>query len=146
MPLRGKKVVGDAHLVSVGVGAEGEQRRMLRFPPETPDAPFAGSDIDDDRGAAAHAVAVAVDRIFQCTQRIVGDGFDQTGTEEGNRHTPSEHVCIRRHDRLAGVAGHREQMEQRFACFIERLKFTCSFTRPARSSAMTPVPPTTGTL
>ena len=39
-----EEIVGDAHLVAIGVGAERQQRRVLRFPAEAADAPFAGRD------------------------------------------------------------------------------------------------------
>ena len=43
----GKSVVGDAHLVAVGVGAERQQRRVLRLPAEAADAAIAGGDVGD---------------------------------------------------------------------------------------------------
>ena len=42
-----EEVVGDAHLVAIGVGAERQQRRVLRLPAEAADAPLAGRDVDD---------------------------------------------------------------------------------------------------
>ena len=41
--LGGEEVVGDAHLVAIGIGAEGQQRGVLRLPAEPPDAPLAGA-------------------------------------------------------------------------------------------------------
>ncbi len=62
---------------------------MLRLPPEAPDAPRAGRRVDDNRGAAAHAVATGDDR----------------------------HVV--RHLHLAGVARDGEQVNQRVARGVE---------------------------
>ena len=75
--LVGKEIVGDPHLVAIRVGAEREQRRMLRLPAEPADAAVAGCDIDDDRGAPAHAVAIAIVRIVERQQRLVGNRFDE---------------------------------------------------------------------
>ena len=55
-----EQVVGDPHLVAIGVGAEGQQRRVLRLPAEAADAALAGAAVGDDGGAAADAVAVAI--------------------------------------------------------------------------------------
>ena len=77
-----EEIVGDPHLVAIGVAAEGEQRGLLRLPAEASDPALAGGDVDDDRGTSADAVAVAVERIFERQQRVVGNRLDQSGAEE----------------------------------------------------------------
>ena len=91
-----EEVVGDAHLVAVGVGAEREQRRVLRLPSEAADAPLAGGDVDDDGRAAADAVAVAIDRILEREQRLVRNRLDEPGAEERDRHAARERSSRRR--------------------------------------------------
>ena len=63
---------------------------MLRLPPKSADAPLTRGDVGDDRGTAAHAVAVSIDGIFERQQRLVGNGFDQPCAEERNRHATSD--------------------------------------------------------
>ena len=143
----GKQIVGDAHLVAIGVGAERQQRGVLRLPAEAADAPLAGRDVGDDGRAAADAVAVAVERILEREQRVVGDGFDQAGAEERNRHAARDDV---------GVGGN----DGWHACAAPRTGGTASRptrrarrTRPcvvadagARPRAIAPLPPMAGTL
>ncbi len=142
-----EQIVGDAHLVAIGIGAEGQQRGVLRFPAEAADAPIAGAEVGDDGGAAADAVAVAVAGILEREQRVVVDGLDEPGAEQRDRHAPGDDVGFGRNHRLAAVAGDREQVEQRLA----RRRRAASNSpvgsrRPARTSATALAPPTAGTL
>ena len=109
-----KQIVGDAHLVAVGVAGEGEQRRLLRLPSSA----FVrrrrpGRDVGDDRGATADAVAVAVAGIVERHDRFVGDRFDKPRTKQRDRHAARDDVGLRRNDRLAGVSRNREDLKQR---------------------------------
>ena len=108
-----KQVVGDPHLVPVGVGAERQQRRVLRLPSEPSDAAPAGGDVGDDRGATADAVAIAIAGIVERQQRLVGDRFDEPRAKQRDRHAARDDVRLRRNDRLARVRGNREDLEQR---------------------------------
>ena len=109
----GKHVVGDPHLVGVGVAREGQQRGDLRLPSEPADAALAGGHVGDDGRAAADAVAIAIERIFEREQRLVGNRFDQSRAEQRDRHPPRDDVDLRRHHRLAPVIRDREHLEQR---------------------------------
>ncbi len=108
-----KQIVGDPHLVAVGVAGEGEQRRLLRLPSEPSDAAPAGGDVGDDRGATADAVAIAVAGIVERHDRLVGDRFDEPRAKQRDRHAARDDVGLRRNDRLAGVSGNREDLKQR---------------------------------
>jgi hypothetical protein len=87
---------------------------VLRLPSESSDAPFAGCDIDDHGRAAADAVAIAIDRIFEREQRLVRNRLDKAGTEQRNRYASRKHRGVGGDLRLVRVAGHIEQVE-RFA-------------------------------
>ena len=108
-----EEIVRNAHLVAVRVGTEGEQGGVLPFPPEPSDARLAGREIDDARRPAADAVAIAVGRILERQELIVADRLDEAGAKEWNRNPPREDRRIIGQARLAAVAGHREQLEQR---------------------------------
>ena len=111
--LEGKHVVGDPHLVRVGVAREGQQRGDLRLPSKPADAALSRGHVGDDGRPAADAVAIAIERILEREQRLVGDRFDQSRAEQRDRHPPRDHVDLRRHHRLAPVVRDREHLEQR---------------------------------
>ena len=113
--LRREEVVGDAHLVAIGIGPEGQQRGVLGLPPEAADALGAGRAIGDERGPSADAVAPARLRVGQRQQGGVVDRLDQAGAEERNRHSADDDVGLDGNRRLTGVTWHREQVEQGFA-------------------------------
>ena len=117
--LAGEQVVGDPHLVAIGVGGECQQGRVLGLPPEPADPPRAGAAILDNGRPAAHAVAAAALVGRQREQGVVVDGFDQAGAEDRNRHPADDHVGFDRDERLAGVAGDREQVEERLAVGLQ---------------------------
>ena len=98
-----KQIVGDAHLVPVRVGAEGKQRGVLRLPSEAADTTVAGRHVGDDRRPAADPVAVAIERILERQERLVGDGFDEARAKERNRRAMRHDCDIGGHDRLAAV-------------------------------------------
>jgi hypothetical protein len=86
-----KQVVGNTHLVAVGVGAERQQRRVLGLPSKSSHAALSRGDIDDDRGAAADAIAIAIDGILQRQQCLVWDSLrrDRRRTRESERASRS---------------------------------------------------------
>ena len=108
-----EKVVRDAHFVPIGVAGEGEQRGLLRLPAEPPDALAPRGDVHDAGGAPADAVAVAVVRVFQREDRLVGDRLDQSRAEQRYRRAPRNHVGLRWNLHLAAVRRGREQVVQR---------------------------------
>ena len=116
-----EQIVRDPHLVAIGVGAEGEQRGVLRLPAEAADAAIAGAALGDDGGASADAVAVAIVGIGQRQDRVVGDRLDQAGAEHRDRDPADDDVGVGRDHRLAAVAGQREQVDQRLAGGVEAL-------------------------
>ena len=66
----GEYIVGDTHLIRIGVAGKGQQGGDLRLPAEPADAPLAGGLVDDHRGTAADAVAIAIERILERQQRL----------------------------------------------------------------------------
>jgi len=119
-----KEIVGDAHLIPIGVSAEREQRRVLGFPTEAPNPPLAGRQVGHHGRAAADAVTVAIAGILEGQQRLVRDRFNEPGAEYRDRHASHDDGRVRGNDRLAGVARDREEMEERFTGWIERHEFT----------------------
>ena len=117
-----KHVVGDAHLIAICVGAERDERRVLRFPTEPPDAALAGFDIDDQRRAAAHAVAVAIVGIFETPHRVIRNGLDESGAKKRNRDSPGKHVRVRRQYRLTSMARNREHVKEGVAGPVQRFE------------------------
>ena len=93
---------------------------MLRLPAEPADAPSSGGDVIDQRGAAAHAILVAIAGILQGRDRLVGDRFDEAGAEERNRRAPRDDRRGLRNVRLTSVSRNREEVHQRLAGLIER--------------------------
>ena len=83
-------VVGDAHLVGIGVAREGQQRGDLRLPAEPADPALSGRHVGDDRRPAADAVAIAIERILERQQRLVGDRFDQSRAEQRDRRRAAQ--------------------------------------------------------
>ena len=67
---------------------------------------------------AARPLTPSRPRAWRRRQRqdgVVVDGLDQARAEDRNRHPADDDVGLGRNRRLAGVAGHREQVEQRLA-------------------------------
>ena len=95
---------------------------MLRLPAEPADPRLACSDVGEAGGASAHAVAVAIERILQRNEGVVGNGFDETGAEEGNRRPAREDRRRVRHDRLTRVPRHREEVKERLPGVVQRLE------------------------
>ena len=88
---------------------------MLRFPAEAPDPSFAGRAVGDDGRPAAHAVAIAIERVFEGQQCLVRDRFDQASAKDRNGHTPNDDRGFGRDDGLTGVPWNREEMKERLA-------------------------------
>ncbi len=122
--LLAEQIVGDPHLVAISIGAEGEQRRVLRLPPESANSAIAGGDIANDGGTSADAVGVGVFRIRQRDQRLVGDRFHQPGAKQRNRNSTRDDHGRRRELDLAAMQGDREELK-------ERLAVGCKGVRPA---------------
>ncbi len=89
-----EEIVGDPHFIAVGVAGERQQRRLLRLPSEAADAAFAGRHVGDDRGASDDAVAVAIERVFECEQRFVRES-----PRSSRRQTAGSARGARRHSR-----------------------------------------------
>ena len=90
-----EEVVGDAHLVAIGVGTKGQQRRVLRLPAESPDAPRPGGDVDDHIAARPLTPSrLRSSGILQRQQRVVGNGLDQPGAEQRNGRPPRDDVDV----------------------------------------------------
>src|SRR2546422_3727635 len=119
-----KQIVGDAHLVPVRVGAEGKQRGVLCLPSEAADATVAGRYVGDDRRPAADPVAVAIERIFERQERLVGDGFDEARAKKRDRRAMRHDCDIGGHDRLTAVRRHREQVHQTIARSVQAAEFS----------------------
>ncbi len=117
------EVVGDAHFIPIGVSAERQQRRVLRFPSEPTDSPLARPEVAHHRRAAAHTVSIAIVRILEGKQRLVRDRLDQAGPEHGDRHAAHDDRRIRGNHRLAGVSWNREEMKERFTRSVEGDEF-----------------------
>ena len=132
-----EEIVGDPHLVAIGVGAEREERRVLRLPAEAADAPLAGRDVGHERRPAADAVAIAIEGILE-REQCASSGIAST------RPAPKSGIGTRRAMIVAsgGMSGwhavprNREQMEERFAGWIERLELARGVDAPARISAI----------
>ncbi len=117
-----EQIVGDPHLVAIRVGAEGDERGVLRLPPEPSDAALARCDVDNERGTSADAVAVAIVGVFERQQSLVGNRLDQPGAEERNGHAPREDIGVVGQHRLTPVARNREHVKKRVAGGVERLE------------------------
>ena len=117
-----KQIVGDPHFVAIGVSAKTDQRRVLRFPAEPPDALLTGFDVRDQGGPAADSVAVEILRILEIDQRLIRNRFDQPGSEEGNWHPPGKYVRVGRQNRLTAVTRNREHVEEGVARLVERFE------------------------
>src|SRR5687767_15033002 len=103
---------------------------MLRLPSEPADSPFAAVDVDDHRGAAADAVAVAIVRVLERSKRFVGDGLDQSCSEERNGHAPREYIRVWRQYRLTPMARHGEHMKERIARGVQSFELAVRVPAP----------------
>ena len=110
-----EQVVGDPHFIPIGVAGKRQQRSVLRLPAEPPDALAPRNDVDDASGPPAYAIAVAVVRVFQRENRLVGNRLHQSRAEERYRRAPRNHIRFRRNLHLAAVRRRREQVVQRAA-------------------------------
>jgi hypothetical protein len=109
--------VGDPHFVHVGRRHEGEQARLLRFPPEAADAALAAHLVVDPRGAPADCVGLRSRLVGE--DRTVGNGVDQPGTEERRGQSLGDRVRLER-DHLQRPGVDREALEHRAALVPER--------------------------
>ena len=98
-----EEIVGDPHLVAVGVAAELQERRNLRLPPESSDPQVSGRAIGHQRGTTADPVAIEVERVLERQDGRIRNRFDQPGTEQWDRHTARDDVRVGRYDRLTAV-------------------------------------------
>ena len=116
----GEQIVGDAHLVAIGIGAERQQRRVLGLPAESADAPIAAwprprrSRRGRSRRRRLRSTGSSSARIV-----VVGNGLDQAGAEERDRRPPRDHVRVVGDHRLAAVRRHGEEVDQRLAGVVE---------------------------
>jgi hypothetical protein len=117
-----KDVVGNPHLVAIRVCAKRDQRGVLRLPTESADTSLTAFDVGDDGGPAAHTVAVAIERVFERKQRVVGNGFHQPRAEQRNRHPPREYSRIDRQHRLTPMTRNGKHMKERVPGSVERLE------------------------
>ena len=104
-----EQVVGDTHLVAVGVGAKREQRGVLRFPAESADSLLTSADVGDHRRPSADTVAVPVVGVFAGPNRLIRDGFDQTGAEQWDWDAPRDDIRFRRDLWLAFLVRKRKK-------------------------------------
>jgi len=81
--LVGKQIVGDSHLVTIGVRGECKQCGLLRFPAEPADPFTPGGHVHDSHGPPADAVSVTVIRILQRDDRFIWNGLDQPRPKTG---------------------------------------------------------------
>src|SRR5262245_15541422 len=96
---------------------------MLCFPAEATDAALAGRAIDNECGAAADAITIAIERVLQRQQCLVRNRFDQPGAKHRNWHAAHDDRRVGWNHWLAGMARDGEQVEQRFAGCVERNEF-----------------------
>ena len=145
--LEREDVVGNPHLVAVRVAGEGEERRDLRLPAKPADAAFARRRVDDDRRPAGAAVAVAIERVGQRQQRLVGNRFDQARAKERNRHAPRDDVGVGRQRPADTHGSGRENVWNSVSPDASSARNVPSGSRwPARTSAIGLIPPIAGTL
>jgi len=104
--LVGKEPVGDAHLVQVGVGGEGEEGRLLVLPPEAP-APNLSTRLQHGHlDEFASNAPAALTRLASCNrqQRIAVDRFHKTVAQNIQRR-PQRLNRLRARHPLLGPAG-----------------------------------------
>ena len=119
--LLAEEIVGDAHLVAIGVGAEREQRGVLPLPSEPADAAI--SPWSTSRTIAARPLMpspIAIVGIGKRQDRFIGNGLDESGAKERNRNTARDDRRFRRNLHLAAVRGRGEQLEERLAVRRQR--------------------------
>ena len=145
----GNRVVGDAHLVAIGVGAERQQRRVLRLPAEPADAARRRS----PRRSTIAARPLTPSRLRSngsSSASSVSSGIASTrpGAEQRDRRAPRDHVHVVGHLRLAAVRRDREHVDQRVAAPRFRPLELRRLPRGSRRAlrAITPAPPIAGTL
>ena len=112
-----EEVVGDAHLVAVGIGAEREQRRVLRLPAEPADAALAGG--RDRSTMAARPLMPSPIAIVGILERE--DASRRGWPRPGRRRRAGSATRRAMTFASAGITGwqpcvgNREQVEQRLA-------------------------------
>jgi hypothetical protein len=139
-------VVRDPHLVAVGVGAEREERRVLRLPAEAADAPLARGRVHDR--AARPDTPSRSRSVGSSRATMVSSGMAST------RPAPKSGIGTRRANTLASAGTMAWQpwvgIEKRWKSVSPVAsnvsKRPVASRRPARISAIVPAPPIAGTL